>query len=564
MRMGWWRLLAVLAGPSLMLLTPRLADAQPIVYRTVTVNCNAPGQSITGALRRYVAGYGLLINFSGTCNENIDIVRDDITIRGTTPTATINGTSNTDQVIAIDGKRVRLESLIVTGGRDGITAGRGGTVTVSGVTVQGVPRLGVTASFGGHMLIDGSLIRQCGSTGVTAANASTVIITNSTVEQNVGGINATRASHLRVGQDANGTTLGPVIVQNNTATGISVSDASAAIIVSTTVKNNGSNGIFIGRGAHADIGIGSFSMQGPVTIQDNVGNGLFVEGGSTNIVGSAISGNSFGIQLANGGNGRIGILPDSTAYLGNTISGNQGHGLFINFGSTALVGGNAISGNGVATVNGAALGAGSRMGVFVSQGTANLIGRNTIESNPDSGIFVRQGQLFVGNGWSNLDTTGNVIRLNGCGAEAASNRSGVFMFEGSTGEIRSTTLTANCGSNVQMFLGGALDIRGSTLSAADPLRGTPAGTPGVLIGTRSSARIGSATIIENNPGDGVSMNNGSALEIRNDIASEIRNNGGLNINCTSGTETSVAIPTTGGVPVFTGNVGGNTTNCTGF
>ena len=34
---------------------------------------------------------GLLINFSGTCNENIDILRDDITIRGTTPTATING-----------------------------------------------------------------------------------------------------------------------------------------------------------------------------------------------------------------------------------------------------------------------------------------------------------------------------------------------------------------------------------------------------------------------------------------------------------------------------------------
>ena len=44
------------------------------------------------------------------------------------------------------------------------------------------------------------------------------------------------------------------------------------------------------------------------------------------------------------------------------------------------------------------------------------------------------------------------------------------MFEGATGEIRSTTLTANCGSNVQMFLGGVLDIRGSTSSSsADPL-----------------------------------------------------------------------------------------------
>jgi hypothetical protein len=561
--MGWLLLLAVLVGPGLTLLAPGRLDAQPTVYRAVTVNCNA-GQSITNALKRYVPGNGLLINFSGTCNENIDILRDDITIRGTTPTATINGTNNTDQVIAIDGKRVRLESLIVTGGRDGIVAGRGGSVMVSGVTVQGVPRLGAVASFGGHMIIDNSVIKQCGSTGVTAANASTVVITNSTVEQNAAGINAVRGSHVRVGQDFNGTTLGPVIVQNNTGTGISSSDTAAAIVVSTTIKNNGSNGIFVGRGGHADIGIGSFNMQGPVVIQDNVSNGLFVEGGSANIVGSTISGNTFGIQFANGGNGRVGILPDSTGYLGNTISGNQGHGMLINFGSTALIGGNAISGNGVATVNGPALAPGSRMGVFVTQASANFIGHNTIESNPDSGIFVRQGQLFLGNGWSNLDTTGNLIRLNGCAPEASSNRSGVFMFEGATGEIRSTTLTANCGSNVQLFLGGVLDIRGSTLSSADPLRGAPAGTPGMVIGTRSSARIGAATIIEANPGDGVSMNNGAAFEIRNDIASVIRNNGGLPINCTNGTETSVAIPTSGAIPVFSGNVGGDAHNCTGF
>ena len=60
------------------------------------------------------------------------------------------------------------------------------------------------------------------------------------------------------------------------------------------------------------------------------------------------------------------------------------------------------------------------------------------------------------------------------------------------------------------------------------------------------------------------MNNGAALRDPNDIASEIRNNGGLPINCTNGTETSVAIPTSGAIPVFTGNGGGDTYNCTGF
>ena len=119
MRMGWL-LLAVVVGPGLTL-TSQSVEAQPIVYRTVTVNCNAPGQSITNALKRYVPGNGLLINFSGTCNENIDILRDDITIHGTTPTATINGPNNTDSVIQIDGaKRIRLESFLVTGGRDGV------------------------------------------------------------------------------------------------------------------------------------------------------------------------------------------------------------------------------------------------------------------------------------------------------------------------------------------------------------------------------------------------------------------------------------------------------------
>src|SRR4029434_5824479 len=128
-------LVLAVVGSGLTLLAPGRLDAQPTVYRTVTVNCNA-GQSIANALKRYVQGNGLLINFSGTCNEHIDLLRDDITIHGTAPTATINGTNNTDQVIAIDGKRVRLESLTVTGGRDGIVAGRGWGGVGSGVRPQ--------------------------------------------------------------------------------------------------------------------------------------------------------------------------------------------------------------------------------------------------------------------------------------------------------------------------------------------------------------------------------------------------------------------------------------------
>ena len=567
-----WLLLAALVGPGLMLQTAGTVEAQPIVYRTVTVNCNTPSQSITNALKRYVPGNGLLINFSGTCNENIDILRDDITIRGTTLTATINGPNNTDSVIQLDGaRRIRLESFLITGGRDGVNGTRGSSFTMVGVNVQDAPRFGVIASNNSQGSVDNALIKGAGSNGLIAANGAMLFITNTTVEDGQTGIQANRGSHIRIGQDQAGSaTLGPVLVRNNRGSGINLDSSATAIIVSTTVENNQGSGINITRSAHADIGIGSFNVIGAVTVKNNstsgTGNGIFVDGGSINLVGSTISGHAFGLQMVNGANGRVGILPDSSAYLGNTISGNRGNGVLMSFGATALIGGNTISGNGVAAATGPALAAGSRSGVFISQASANFIGHNTIENHPDSGIFLRQGQLFLGNGWAALDTTGNLIQGNGCGQEAASNRAGIFMFEGSTGEIRNTTITGNCGFNVQLFLGSVLDIRASSLNGAlpIPITGTPAGAHGMLLGTRATARIGTGTIIANNTGDGVNMNNGATIEIRNDVSSEVRDNGNLPINCTNATETSAAIPTTGALPIFTGNGGGNTPNCTAF
>src|SRR5262245_42797946 len=202
MRMGWLLVVAALTGPSLMFLMPGQADAQPILYRAVNVNCNVAGQSITNALKRYVPGNGLLINFSGTCNENIDIFRDDITIRGTTPTATINGPNNADSVIQLDGaRRVRLESFTVTGGRDGINGTRGSNFTVVGVTVQDSPRFGVIASNNSQASVDGALIKGAANTGLVVTNSAVLFITNTTVQDGQTGLSATRASHLRVGQD---------------------------------------------------------------------------------------------------------------------------------------------------------------------------------------------------------------------------------------------------------------------------------------------------------------------------------------------------------------------------
>jgi hypothetical protein len=80
-------------------------------------------------------------------------------------------------------------------------------------------------------------------------------------------------------------------------------------------------------------------------------------------------------------------------------------------------------------------------------------------------------------------------------------------------------------------------------------------------------------VIDANPGDGVNLDRGGTLEIRTDVAVTFSNNGtvgvtsnGFPIACTnSGTETSVTVPTSGAVPIFAGNIAGNTVNnCTGF
>ncbi len=580
MRMGWLLLLAVLVGPSLMLLTPQSVDAQPAVFRTVTVNCGAPGQTIANALRRQVVGGGLLVLISGTCNEHVDIFRDDVILRGN-PTATINGPTTTDDTVGLDHvRRVTLESLTITGGRNGIAV-FGSSVTLSHVTVQGASVIGITVSYGGHAFIDASLVRQNGSAGISAANTSTAVVTNTTVELNAStGMQAVRASHLRVGQDfQGGSTVGPVIVRNNTGTGISINDSSAGIIIGSTIQGNQSNGMYVARGSHADIGIGSFNVVSANTIKDNGPNasGILVEGASANIVGNTITGNGFGVHFISGGNGRLGVRPDSDRLYrehdfdepsgrpADDYRNSRGHRRQHHKWERHQRRG--------------------RLPLWSLHFTGcGKLHRPEHHREPPRQRDLRAPGLPVLGQWlrqSRHDRQHHPQQRMRAGG--GSNRSGVFMFEGSTGEIRTTLLTNNCGSNVQVFLGNVLDVRGgnvgnpptlvpTTISSAQVAPGgNPASTHGIAVGTRGLVRIGTGTVIDANPGDGVNLDKAGTLEIRNDVPSTISNNGtagvttnGFPINCTnSGTETSVAVPTSGGVPIFTGNIAGNTVNnCT--
>jgi Right handed beta helix region len=157
---------------------PRAAEAM-----STTVNC--PGNSITGALN---AGFDD-ITVVGTCNEDVEIRQDDVTIQGGTVTGelTVNGA-----------RRVTIQNLTVRGdgtpGKNGILAINGAAVTIANVTVHGVAATGIAVN-GSTTNVDGSTVENSGGTGIDFDSGSSGTVTASTIQNNTDvGVNVGSAS----------------------------------------------------------------------------------------------------------------------------------------------------------------------------------------------------------------------------------------------------------------------------------------------------------------------------------------------------------------------------------
>jgi hypothetical protein len=156
-------------------------------------------------------------------------------------------------------------------------------------------------------------------------------------------------------------------------------------------------------------------------------------------------------------------------------------------------------------------------------------------------------------------------RLNGLGTDSTATRGGILVYNGSSASIRNTSLSGNMQANVWLFMASDVDIRASTLSApVAPSAGAfvtnlQAQIQGVL-------RIGTGTIIETSPADGVSLFSGASFEVRNDTPSTIRNNIGFAITCGGG---EASYEFTAGSLLFGGNNAGGggvdiNPGCSGF
>jgi gliding motility-associated-like protein len=197
----------------------------------------------------------------------------------------------------------------------------------------------------------------------------------------------------------------------------------------TTVLANAQNGIY-SVGTVNEVKIGT--LKGNV-ISGNVSNGINLQATSNfvitkNIIGLDSSGlnakpNLVGISISGTSNSnKIGI--DTTNF--NVISGNSAHGIWVNNGTDNLIQGNRIGTN---KLGAAAIG-NQQNGVFCEYASGTIIGGNQLKRNIISGngaSFLHGGIMLRENG-STL-VTGNFIGTNLSGLSAIENFNGVVTWD---------------------------------------------------------------------------------------------------------------------------------------
>lgn len=342
-------------------------QAQPSGPAAVTVDC-AAGQTIAAALA--TPGTPLTITVVGTCNENVVINRDDVTLTAGAAGAGVNGPSATANAINILADRVTIDGLTVTGGSSGIVATGATRFLLRNCTAGPTPRVGIVAFQGSQGSIENCTVQNNGAGGIAIQSGVATVI-GSTISANTGiGININNNAGARIGIANTGAGIGNTIT-NNTGAGIHVSFASSAYIGANAISGNGV-GINVFQAA-VDLGFGN-------NISGNTGNGVQLNGAKALI-----------------GDFALGAAP-------NFISGNGNAGLFLNAASLAAVSNTFIENN-------------TGTGVSVAlRSTAQIFGQ--VRNNNGDGVVLQTGAAaevagaVTGNGGWGIRCVGAEASLN--------------------------------------------------------------------------------------------------------------------------------------------------------
>jgi hypothetical protein len=294
------------------------APAQPR-QRTIEVNCGAGGRLADALATR---GESLVVRFRGTCAERVTIARDDVTLAGSGPEATLVGS------VTVDGaSRVRLQDFTVrdTPGEDPFSSEGDAIrilashkVTLERVRTQDTGRRGVSVEESAADLIDGTVLRA-GGAGIQGTTAGINVFGTLAITDGAGpGLLIASMTHVFLRRDAR-------LVVDRNAIGL-VAQGNGTMTVSNESKIRANNNSFLGIlvTSQGDVLYGEAEIE----VRGN-GVGVLVSEHAnwTPFVGSPatirIRGNTVaGVVLERGGFLEFG---DGTA----TVTGNGGPGLIV-------------------------------------------------------------------------------------------------------------------------------------------------------------------------------------------------------------------------------------------
>jgi Right handed beta helix region len=358
--------------------------ASALTDLVLNVDC-ASGSRIGQALNRpTLVDRRLVVVVNGTCTENVTIERDDVALRAGSSGGGVAAADSTKPAILVNGaRRVLLENLVVTGGRDGIRITAGGAAEIRGGAVRNAAFFGVLANNGASATVDGSVVEGHGQYGI-GANGATVSVLRSTLSNNnFSGAVAASGGALTLGQvdDAGNVCCGNTI-ENNRLDGVTVARAASARLYGNTIRGNGV----------------ATARWGLLVVEESM---AWMEGGNV-LTGNGRPGLP---PQANGGGAfvrastlRTGAGDQPAIPSSNEISGNV-FGIVTNTANLELRGGLIISGN---TFNGINLDQGSRLRTDASSITGN--GSSGIQASQGSGtVFVGNANVISGNGQFGLN-----------------------------------------------------------------------------------------------------------------------------------------------------------------
>jgi parallel beta-helix repeat protein len=376
----------------------------------IKVNCNK-GESVQSALDILTGPATIVVK--GTCNENVVIKKDDVTIKGGT---FVGPDANQNTIQVLSARRVLISGATVGGANHGVRAYQGASLTLENSLIEANAQSGVGASYGSSVTVNGCTIRANTLQGVVVTDNSALVLTNSTVTANgQAGVLVQRSSSARIGQSITG------------LSGLN------------TITNNGGPGVNVSRSAYALID-GN-------TITGNSFNGISIEGASATVTNNTIQGNQRkGIVVSSSGNARIGMTEGDQSGQ-NIIENNVYEGIEISNSAAAYMLKNQIRFNGLTT---------NRAGVGIYRATGRLIGDNTIRENGGHGVAVNLGALFQGVGDLNLTAGPDSITGN--------HYSGISGWNGASLDLRHATIKNNTQNGIVLSLQSTLRIYDSTVS----------------------------------------------------------------------------------------------------